>query len=736
MTDLLLQFAASNLLVSIPLAMVAYAVHRTGRFPVIAHLLWIIVLAKLVTPPLVTIRVGPVPGLEAAAMETPAEVTDVIAAPAGALDAGSETAGPGALRVWLAEDGRLVLLLLWLVGSMWVFAWSVLRIHRFHRLLRTASRPAGLELQRAARQLAGGLGLKSAPTIYTTAAHLSPMVWWVGGRVRIIIPKGLPNEMDAEGLRWVLAHELAHVRRGDHYVRWLEWLACVVFWWNPVAWLARRNLRINEEICCDNLVLASLEPAPRTYANALMEVVEFLSAPVIRPPAVASEMNSGGFLERRFKMIVSKNKVTKTPRWLRAGVLLLAAAMLPLGVAYGQDYEAVGRRLRAAVQEGELTKEQARAMMHALQETAPSDKAERGAKKVRAEKDVRAAKKAFAQAEAELRKAVEAGRISGADARKKLAAMREKMSRLSDRVERRISREDYARAEVELKKAVAAGKVSEKDARTRLREMRERVAERSDRAEPRLTREDYSRAEAELRKAIESGRISKADATKRLNEMRKMMGGDRDRQSDRNRARTDRRRVRTDRADEVDWEAATKRVERAVKSGRMTRKEADAAHRELRQRAARGRDRETDRAPERGAVERKRRERDNVDRKTRERDVRGVELDAVRKHIEAAVKSGEMTRVEAEVALRETRKRAAMQKADRGAEREKVRRKRTRDGADRNRKRSDRAEADIDWEAVKKRIESAVERGEMTRKEADAAYTELRKRAAGDRKDR
>lgn len=249
------------------------------------------------------------------------------------------------------------------------------------------------ELQDVVSEVAQRLGLGRVPTIYTTSARLSPMVWWLGGRVRIVIPAALPEEMDARQLCWILAHELAHVRRRDHLIRWLEWLASVCFWWNPVAWWARRNLRINEEICCDALVLSSLQPERRSYANSLMIVVEFLASPVIRPPAMASEINSGGFLERRFRMIVSNNPIPMTPRWMVAGVLLSALTLLPLGVAYAQDRDydkgerdgktitredlaAAGAKFRQAIANGKLTEEEGRAKMEALRK-AMGDRSER-----------------------------------------------------------------------------------------------------------------------------------------------------------------------------------------------------------------------------------------------------------------------------------------------------------------------------------------------------------------------
>ena len=392
MSDLMLQFGASNLCISVALAIVAWSVQATKKRPLLAHLLWLLVLAKLVTPPILTIPIFEIPGLST----TPVEATALNASePVGLAGSSIQDIGDTGgfeptttSRNPLIEHGETGLLLLWLLGSLLVLAGSLLRIYRFNRFLGMASEPAPAELRQLASSIARRLGLKVTPDICITTAHLSPMVWWVGGRVRVLLPAGLRREMPAGQFRWILAHELAHVRRRDHLVRWLEWLACVGFWWNPVAWWARRNLRINEEICCDALVLSSLNPEPKNYANSLLTAVEFLSSPALRPPAMASEINGGGFLERRFKMIVSRQPMVATPRWMHALLLLCALALLPLGVTYAQEepdkgkqdrVEAIKERLRHAVENGQLTEEEARAKFAEIMKKAASGQQDREA---------------------------------------------------------------------------------------------------------------------------------------------------------------------------------------------------------------------------------------------------------------------------------------------------------------------------------------------------------------------
>lgn len=339
MTGALTQLAASNLLASLILAVAAYAVHRRGRYPVLAHLLWVLVLVKIVTPPALTLSMAPISSL--AGNLAAGQGAGIATPPPGAMAEGSSISG-AAIELIVAG-----LLLLWVLGSLLVLVTSLWRIHRFDRLLRTTSVAAPAEVQALANELARRLGLRSPPAILTTSARISPMTWWAGRGVRVVIPEALPGEIGEAQLRWVLAHELAHVKRRDHLVRWLEWLACVSFWWNPVAWWARHNLRIDEEVACDAMVLDRFSAQPRAYATALFNVVEFLSRRAVRPPAVATGIDGAGSLERRLTIIISKERLRKAPGWLVVGLVGMSLVLIPLGVGGGAGPSDAGDRAGA-----------------------------------------------------------------------------------------------------------------------------------------------------------------------------------------------------------------------------------------------------------------------------------------------------------------------------------------------------------------------------------------------------
>ena len=368
MTDLLFHMGLSNACLSLALAIVAMVVGARTRRPELTHMLWLLVFVKLVTPPVVTIPVLTIsqPPDAAVAISDHAGPGPLVSeSPEPKIEASLwsklESAAWNHTRVWLPP--------VWLLGSVVVFAFSIVRVCRFSRMLAAKSEAARQDLQTAAVEIAHRLGLNKIPTILTTSANLSPMVWWAGGKVRIVIPKALFDQMDAQQWKWILAHELAHVRRRDYLVRWLEWLACVCFWWNPVVWWAQRNLRAMEEICCDELVISSLNPKPKIYANSLLSAVDFLARPALRPPAMASEINSGGFLERRFKMIVEEGKAK--PEDVEGRLIEMRKMMAGQGERSTRkdvDWEGIKRRIECAVKSGEMTREEADAKYKEIRE--------------------------------------------------------------------------------------------------------------------------------------------------------------------------------------------------------------------------------------------------------------------------------------------------------------------------------------------------------------------------------
>lgn len=88
-------------------------------------------------------------------------------------------------------------------------------------------------------------------------------------RPRIYLPcRVLPEER-----RYILAHERHHIRRGDHVVKLLAYLALSIHWFNPLAWVAFVQAGKDMEMSCDEAVIRRLGPGIRAdYASALLRL--------------------------------------------------------------------------------------------------------------------------------------------------------------------------------------------------------------------------------------------------------------------------------------------------------------------------------------------------------------------------------------------------------------------------------------------------------------------------------
>jgi beta-lactamase regulating signal transducer with metallopeptidase domain len=365
----LLIIGLKNAILVAPLAVLALAIGRYSKRPALAHVLWLIVLVKLLTPPLVDVPVGwrinveslvassapaqPVAVVEATEEsplicprpDTPRVATDSqAAAPAGVDPAACDPAPAKpvttASRVvvsrgmpWLRSSAFWIGLAgaIWLAGSGVAMILLVVRAWRFHRFVRLAARIDDRLEARVAR-LAASVGLGHGPRVVVVDGVVSPMLWGVGRATRLIFPARLAERLDDAEVDSLLLHELAHYGRGDHWVRLLELAVHVLYWWHPVVWLARREIEAAEEQCCDAWVIQHQHGSRRSYAEALLTTIDFLCEPQLPaalPPA-ACGLGDVPLLRTRLTQIMKGQLAIGLSRGVQVLLLSIGVIISPL----------------------------------------------------------------------------------------------------------------------------------------------------------------------------------------------------------------------------------------------------------------------------------------------------------------------------------------------------------------------------------------------------------------------
>jgi beta-lactamase regulating signal transducer with metallopeptidase domain len=199
-----------------------------------------------------------------------------------------------------------------------------LRLRRFSRQAQRLENADWTAQLAAARET---LRLRRAVTLLQSADNVMPLTWGWWKPV-VLLPAGAKN-WPGERRRIVLLHELAHVKRWDCLTQIAVKVVCAFYWFNPLVWRAARQMCVERERACDDLVLIGGCRAS-DYAAHLVEIAEsFRRVPQVA--AIAMARASG--LEQRVAAILdghrNRNRVAKLT------VVLLVMALLSLGWLVG-----------------------------------------------------------------------------------------------------------------------------------------------------------------------------------------------------------------------------------------------------------------------------------------------------------------------------------------------------------------------------------------------------------------
>lgn len=144
-----------------------------------------------------------------------------------------------------------------------------------------------------------------------------------------MLPESVVTQSSIARVRHVVAHELAHLARGDLWTNWLLLTARVVHWFNPVAWWTVGRMQAEREAACDELAFSMLgETDRRGYAATMVDLVLALS-PSPLAPGLVGLVSSTGRLQARVERFLHSPSA-KTLRAPIPAALLVFTALLGL----------------------------------------------------------------------------------------------------------------------------------------------------------------------------------------------------------------------------------------------------------------------------------------------------------------------------------------------------------------------------------------------------------------------
>ena len=194
---------------------------------------------------------------------------------------------------------------------------------RIFRACRLAADQEVLEIFAKCKQ---ELGIGKEIPLYISAYINTPFLSGIS-KPRIVLPN---IEFVAEELRYIFLHELTHWKNHDAWLKSLMLFINAVHWFNPLAYLARRDIdRLGEAFCDESVTRSMNREERRRYCELILNVLWYVS----EPNNICSAFSDKRNLKRRISMIM---KAEKSKKWVRmfAVAVTLTLAMTGTAAAY------------------------------------------------------------------------------------------------------------------------------------------------------------------------------------------------------------------------------------------------------------------------------------------------------------------------------------------------------------------------------------------------------------------
>ena len=228
-----------------------------------------------------------------------------------------------------AYSWKAWLLLLHLAGVATVILWVGGQFVELRRRRRRAVGAPPAALVEEFHRVAQCLGMARPPQLLLSSEAHSPMATGLF-RPAVILPAAVVARASLPEIRVILAHELAHCRRGDLWINWLQLALLAIWWFHPVFWCVHRALRERREDCCDDLLLACGLTTHQAYCEVLIHTAKELSG-AWRGKTVLALSGAGQSLAQRVRRIMD-GTITRCARLSKPGVIslvVLGGLLLP-----------------------------------------------------------------------------------------------------------------------------------------------------------------------------------------------------------------------------------------------------------------------------------------------------------------------------------------------------------------------------------------------------------------------
>ncbi|GAA4845493.1 hypothetical protein GCM10023310_24290 [Paenibacillus vulneris] len=209
--------------------------------------------------------------------------------------------------------------LVWVAGLLSLSMYYLFVTLRFNRQVGASRMLDNHEVLSILEVCKEKLGITAAIPIYETDRLHSPCIYGLT-KPKIYLPADIVTIADSRQLTHILLHELTHYKRRDLWFHFVWTWTAVLHWYNPFVWLSMKKMKADREVACDAGVLEVLgEQEASSYGRTLLMLSRLFAR------SASPQVNLSPFFENHKEM---KRRITMIAKFKKGTYKLSAAAII------------------------------------------------------------------------------------------------------------------------------------------------------------------------------------------------------------------------------------------------------------------------------------------------------------------------------------------------------------------------------------------------------------------------
>jgi beta-lactamase regulating signal transducer with metallopeptidase domain len=172
---------------------------------------------------------------------------------------------------------KSVLFLIWIAGAGVIMFYAFLGRWRIGRLIGCGTVYSCGRFEEVLAECKEITGVKGRVKLTFTDKISSPSLMGLLSP-KIIIPVNIAEKLPLREVKYIILHELCHLKRKDIFVAWVTTILRAVYWFNPFIWYGFYKMRQDCEVSCDAMAVSYLKRGENlAYGNTLVNMLELVS---------------------------------------------------------------------------------------------------------------------------------------------------------------------------------------------------------------------------------------------------------------------------------------------------------------------------------------------------------------------------------------------------------------------------------------------------------------------------